>query len=189
MSTIETTTTIDNGVVIEALNTARTAFAEAPAAASFTWKATSDWVSGTHTRSAANGFFGMGEEQVRSNGGHTVVTDHPEHFSATDAGVTPAELILMGLAGCLSAGVATVATNRGIQLRSVSATVEGDMDMRGIMGVDPDARNGFGEIRVRFTIDADATAEEIQALVAQSQKRSAVADALANPTVLSVEVS
>ena len=88
----------------------------------------------------------------------------------------------MGLASCLTAGVASVAQNRGIQLRSVEATVEGNHDIRGILGVDSDVRNGFNDIKVTFTIDADASKEEIEALVAQSQKRSAVFDALTNPT-------
>ena len=85
--------------------------------------------------------------------------------------------------------MAAVAQNRGIQLRSVEATVEGKHDIRGILGVDSDVRNGFNDIKVTFKIDADASKEEIEALVAQSQKRSAVFDALTNPTNVTVEVA
>ena len=85
--------------------------------------------------------------------------------------------------------MASVAQNRGIQLRSVEATVEGNHDIRGILGADSDVRNGFNDIKVTFTIDADASQQEIEALVAQSQKRSAVFDALSNPTEVSVEVA
>jgi uncharacterized OsmC-like protein len=92
------------------------------------------------------------------------------------------------LAGCLTAGVATVAANRGITLNSVKATIEGDMDLQGIMGIDSDVRNGFSTIRVNYDIDADASDDEIRALVAQSQKRSAVFDALTNPTNVVVTV-
>ena len=116
-------------------------------------------------------------------------TDHPEIFASEDNGVTPVEMVLAGLAGCLTAGIASVAQHRGIQLRSVKATVEGDMDLQGILGIDADVRNGFGGIRVRYEIDADATREEIEAVVAQSQKRSAVFDIVTNPTNVTVEVA
>jgi len=114
--------------------------------------------------------------------------DHPEIFAATDNGITPIEYLLVGLASCLSAGVASVAQNRGIQLRSVEATVEGQHDIRGILGVDSDVRNDFTDVKVTFNIDADASKQDIEALVAQSQKRSAVFDALTNPTDVTVEV-
>ena len=96
--------------------------------------------------------------------------------------------MLAGLAGCLTAGIAAVAQNRGIQLRRVTATLEGGMDIQGILGIDSDVRNGFDGIKVVYDIDADATPDEIRALVAQSQKRSAVYDVIANPTNVVVEV-
>ena len=97
--------------------------------------------------------------------------------------------MLVALGGCLTAGIAAVAQQRGIQLRSVRATVAAEMDLQGILGVDPDVRNGFSGVRVDYRIDADATAAEIEALVAQSQKRSAVYDILTNPTAVTVTVS
>ena len=97
--------------------------------------------------------------------------------------------MLVALASCLTGGIAAVAQNRGIQLRSVSATVEGGMDLQGILGIDRDVRNGFDGIKVTYTIDADATPEEIRALVAQSQKRSAVYDVITNPTNVTVNVA
>ena len=103
--------------------------------------------------------------------------------------MTPVEFLLVGLASCLTAGIAAVAQNRGIQLRSVKATVEGAMDIQGILGIDSDVRNGFDGITVHYKIDADATPEEIKALVAQSQKRSAVYDAITNPTNVNVVVN
>jgi uncharacterized OsmC-like protein len=96
--------------------------------------------------------------------------------------------VLVGLGACLTAGIAAVAQYRNIQLRSVSATIEGAMDIQGILGIDGDVRNGFDAIRVSFKIDADATADEIKALIAQSQKRSAVFDIVTNPTNVTVEV-
>jgi uncharacterized OsmC-like protein len=96
--------------------------------------------------------------------------------------------VLVGLASCLTAGIASVAQNREIQLRRVSATLEGDMDVQGILGIDSDVRNGFSEITVTYDIDADATPDEIRAIVAQSQKRSAVYDIVTNPTNVIVNV-
>jgi uncharacterized OsmC-like protein len=95
----------------------------------------------------------------------------------------------VGLASCLTAGIAAVAQNRSIQLRSVTATIEGDMDLQGILGMDDNVRNGFNEIKVTYKIDADAKREDIEALVAQSQKRSAVYDIVTNPTNVTVLVS
>jgi uncharacterized OsmC-like protein len=178
---------IDNGVDSPALNQARAALTEAPEAARFQWRASCDWVYGTHAETAVERFHGLGEEQ-RHRARFVYDTDHPEIFASRDQGVTPAEMVLVGLAGCLTAGVATIAQHRGIQLHSVRATLEGDMDLQGILGIDGDVRNGFERIQVRFEVDADATREEIEALVAQSQKRSAVFDALTNPTDVSVVV-
>ena len=181
-------TTIDNGVNVQALLEAREVLAGAPEAAQFTWKATSKWTNGVHSTTTIQNFFGLGEE--RSHKTEAVFdADHPEVFAAPDNGITPIEYILVGLAGCLTAGVASVAQNRGIQLRSVESTVEGNHDIRGILGADSDVRNGFNDIKVTFTIDADASKQEIEALVAQSQKRSAVFDALTNPTEVSVQVA
>ena len=98
------------------------------------------------------------------------------------------ELVLAGLASCLTAGIAAVAQMREIQLRSVKATLEGSMDIQGILGIDTDVRNGFDGIKVTYDIDADATPDEIKAIVAQSQKRSAVYDIVTNPTNVTVEV-
>jgi uncharacterized OsmC-like protein len=181
-------TTVDNGVNVEALLGAREVLKGAPEAAQFTWRASSSWNNGVHSTTRLQNFFGLGEEQSHKQES-VFEADHPEIFAATDDGITPIEYLLVGLASCLTAGVASVAQNRGIQLRSVEATLEGHHDVRGILGADSDVRNGFNDIKVTFNIDADASKEDIEALVAQSQKRSAVFDALANPTNISVEVA
>ena len=181
-------TTIDNGVNVEALLEAREALAGAPEAAQFTWRASSKWENGVHSTTSIQNFFGLGEEQSHKTEA-VFDADHPEVFAASDNGITPIEYLLVGLASCLTAGVASVAQNRGIQLRSIESTVEGNHDIRGILGVDADVRNGFNDVKVTFKIDADASRQEIEALVAQSQKRSAVFDALTNPTEVAVEVA
>jgi uncharacterized OsmC-like protein len=182
------TTTIDNGVNVQALLDARGILEGAPDAAQFTWRASSKWQNGVHSATKVQNYFGLGEEQSHKTE-RVFDADHPETFAASDNGITPIEYLLVGLASCLTAGVASVAQNRGIQLRSVESTVEGHHDIRGILGADSDVRNGFNDIKVTFTIDADASKQEIEALVAQSQKRSAVFDALSNPTEVSVAVA
>ncbi|QFU77265.1 OsmC family peroxiredoxin [Halioglobus maricola] len=178
---------VDNGVNVEALLGAREALTEAPAAAMFQWRTTCQWVHGTHTRAEVENFAGLGEEQSHKRC-FKFDADHPEVFAAEDNGATPVEYVLVGLASCLTAGVASVAQNRSIQLHSVKATVCGDMDLQGILGIDSDVRNGYQGIKVIFDIDADASADEIEAVVAQSQKRSAVYDIVTNPSMVEVEV-
>ena len=179
--------TADNGVNVEALLGAREAMTGAPEAAEFRWSATNEWMAGTHSRTTVEKFFGVGAEQSHRQP-YSVDTDHPQVFASEDNGATPPEMMLIGLAGCLTAGIASVATHRGIQLHSVKATVEADMDLQGILGIDADVRNGFGGMTVRYEIDADATTAEIEGVVAQSQKRSAVFDVITNPTNVTVEV-
>jgi uncharacterized OsmC-like protein len=179
---------VDNGVNVAALLDARQALEKAPEAAQFKWRASCEWLDGTHSRSAIGTFFGLGAEQSRGKT-FTVDADHPQVFAAKDSAPTPVELVLSGLASCLTAGVAAVAQRRGIQLHSVKASLEADMDLFGILGIDDDVRNGFGAIRVHFDITADASEDDIKALVAQSQKRSAVFDIITNPTAVFVTVA
>jgi uncharacterized OsmC-like protein len=183
-----TKTPADNGVNVQALLDARTALSDAPEGAKFQWRASGEWVNGTHSRTTIEEFYGLGSDQAHKST-WTFSADHPEVFASEDHGPTPVEYVLVGLASCLTAGIAAVAQNRQIQLNSVKATIEGDHDILGILGADPEVRNGFTDIRVHYDIDADATPEEISAIVAQSQKRSAVFDALTNPTNVSVTVN
>jgi len=182
-----TATKVDNGVNVEALLGARQALTDAPQAAQFKWRATCTWVNGTHSHSTVQSFFGLGAEQSHKTE-FRYDADHPEVFASEDKGATPVEYVLVGLASCLTAGVAAVAQNRSIQLRSVKATLEGGMDLQGNLGIDSDVRNGFDGIKIVFEIDADASREDIAALVAQSQKRSAVFDIVTNPTNVAVEI-
>ena len=179
---------INNGVNVDALLGARTSLEQAPEAAQFKWRASCEWLNGTHSRSMIGSFFGLGAEQSR-NKNFRLEADHPTVFASEDNAPTPVEIVLSGLASCLTAGVAAIAQRRGIQLHSVKATLEGDMDIQGILGMDDDVRNGFGAIRVHFDIRADASEDDIKALVAQSQKRSAVFDVVTNPTNVLVTVN
>ena len=184
----ESGSAVDNGVNVEALINAREALTDAPEAAQFKWRATCEWKNGTHSNTTVEGYFGLGEEH-RHRTTFDFDADHPEVFASEDNGATPVEIVLVGLASCLTAGVAAIAQHREIQLRSVTAVVEGGMDIQGILGIDGDVRNGFDGIKVTYKIDADASDDDIKALVAQSQKRSAVYDIVTNPTNVTVEVN
>jgi uncharacterized OsmC-like protein len=184
----DTAKSVDNGVKVEALVAAREALTNAPAAAQFRWRAACEWKNGTHSHSTVESFYGLGEEQHRKKT-FAFDADHPEVFASEDIGATPVEYVLVGLASCLTAGIAAIAQYRSIQLKSVVATIEGDMDLQGILGIDDEVRNGFKGIKVTYKIDADASREDIEALVAQSQKRSAVYDIVTNPTNVVVAVA
>ena len=136
---------VDNGVNVEALLGVRNALGDTPEIAQFQWRSTVSWVNGTHSRSDVETFYGFGDEQQH----HTTFSydvDHPLQFAAQDNGVTPVEYVLVALGSCLTAGVAAVAQQRSIQLRSVRATLAAEMDLHGILGADPDVRNGFSGV-------------------------------------------
>jgi uncharacterized OsmC-like protein len=179
--------TVNNGVNVQALLDAREALKGAPEATKFRWRASCKWQNGTHSRTTIKEFHGLGQEQTHKTE-FSFDADHPEIFASEDKGITPIEYVLVGLASCLTAGVAAVAQNRGVQLRSVESKLEGKMDIRGILGMDSDVRNGYDDIKVTFKIDSDAPKKDIEAIVAQSQKRSAVYDIITNPVNVSVEV-
>jgi uncharacterized OsmC-like protein len=180
-------TSVNNGVNVQALLDAREALKGAPEATKFTWRASCKWLNGTHSKTDVSSFFGLGQEQQHKTES-SFEADHPAIFASEDHAITPIEYVLVGLASCLTAGVAAVAQNRGIQLRSVESKLEGKMDIRGILGMDSDVRNGYDDIKVTFKIDADASKQDIEAIVAQSQKRSAVYDVITNPVNVTVEV-
>jgi len=188
MSTATAEKPVDNGVNVQALFGAKEALANAPEAAQFKWRASVKWINGTQSRSTIESYYGLGAEH-KHKAAYSIDADHPEVFAAEDRGATPVEIVLAGLASCLTAGVAAVAQARKVQLHSVTATLEAGMDIRGILGVDSDVRNGFDGIKVTYNIDADASPEDIKAIVAQSQKRSAVFDIITNPTNVTVDVA
>jgi uncharacterized OsmC-like protein len=179
---------VDNGVNVEALLGVREQLSDTPDIAQFQWRATTSWVRGTHSQSSVESFYGFGDEQQHKTT-FTLDADHPLQFAAEDNGITPAEYVLVALGSCLTAGVAAIAQQRKIQLNSVSATITAEMDLHGILGADPDVRNGFSSINVAYEIDAEGDQQALEALVAQSQKRSAVFDVLTNPTNITVTVN
>lgn len=183
-----TPSTIVNGVDRAALFGALDAVRGMPEAAHFQFRATNEWASGTHSRSTIHGFFGLGEEQQHREVS-TFDSDHPTQLVGSDQGPTPVEYLLVALAGCLTAGIGNIAAARGIELTRVRSTVEGAIDLNGVLGLDPTVRNGYQAIRARFEIEGAAGAEELAQIVERSVARSAVFDVLTNGIPVSVEVA
>ena len=185
--TTPTSTNHRNGVDTAAFFATIDAVKAAPAAAAFQFRARNSWVSGTHSRGTIHDFAGVGAEQAHSRT-FTFDADHPAVLVGRDNGPTPVEYLLHALAACLTAGLANIAAARGIQLTEVRSTVTGDIDLNGILGLDPAVRNGFQQVTVRFTVRGDAPAEVLRDLVARSQARSAVLDVLTAGVPVHVEV-
>jgi uncharacterized OsmC-like protein len=156
--------------------------------AKFQFRAQNTWVSGTHSRSTISGFYGAMQEMTHKH--ETVLdADHPEVLVGQDHAPTPVEYLLHALAACLTAGIANIAAARGVTLTKVSSTVEGDIDLLGILGLSEGAvRNGYQDMRVTFHVEGDADDDTLRAIVEQSRRRSAVFDVLTNPTPVTVAV-
>jgi uncharacterized OsmC-like protein len=178
-----------NGVDVPTLFATLDAVAAQPELAQFQFRARNTWLNGTHSRSEIDGFYGAGREDTTRLGPFTFDADHPAVLVGGGAGVTPIEFLLHAVAACLTAGLANVAAARGVTLRQVSSTVEGDIDLLGILGLSSDVRNGYRQIRVTFDIEGDASPEQLRELVEQSRRRSAVYDVLTNGTDVVVDVT
>jgi uncharacterized OsmC-like protein len=179
-----------NGVDVATLFATLDAVKDQNEIANFQFRATNRWVSGTHSRSTYAGFFGAMQEMEHAHETE-VVSDHPAVLVGQDHGPTPVEYLLHAIAACLTSGIANIASARGVQLNSVSSTVEGDINLLGILGLAPEGtevRNGYEHIKVTFHIDGDADEETLRGIVEQSRRRSAVYDALTNPTPVVIDV-
>jgi uncharacterized OsmC-like protein len=176
-----------NGVDVATLFATLDAVKAAPAAAKFQFRAHNEWVSGTHSRGTIADYFGVGEER-RHERTFVFDADHPAVLVGQDNGPTPVEFVLHALAACLTAGLANIAAARGIALTEVRSTVSGDIDLNGILGLDPNVRNGYQGITVRFEIKGDAPADVLAALVEQSRQRSAVFDVITNGVPVTIHV-
>jgi uncharacterized OsmC-like protein len=176
-----------NGVDTEVLFATLDAVKAAPEAAKLQFRAHNEWVSGTHNRSTIADFFGVGEERAHER---TFVfdADHPAVLVGRDNGPTPVEFVLHALAACLTSGLANIAAARGITLHEVRSMVSGDIDLNGILGLNPEVRNGYQQISVRFQIKGDAPADVLKGLIEQSRKRSAVFDVITNGAPVTIDV-
>jgi len=183
-----TTTKMRNGVDTTALFGALDAVKAQPEAAKFQFRARNEWVSGTHSRSTIHDLFGLGME-LTHNDVHSLEADHITQLVGTDQAPTPVEFLLHAIAACITAGIGNVAAVRGVELTRVESVVTGDIDLVGLLGIDTEVRNGYQGIDVELTIEGDASAEDLRAVVERSVARSAVFDVLTNGTPVTVNVT
>jgi uncharacterized OsmC-like protein len=176
-----------NGVDTPTLLATINAVGAQPELAKFQFRAQCRWINGTQSKSTMHGFSGAGGEH-KHIAAYEATGDHPSVLCGSDAGPTPVEWVLHALASCLTAGIANIAAARGIKLNKVESTVEGDMDLRGILGLSKSVRNGYERIKVSFEIDGDASPEQLEQIIMQSKARSAVFDVVTNGVPVSVNV-
>jgi uncharacterized OsmC-like protein len=184
MTTIENP--VRNGVDTETLFATLDAVKGQPDIAKFQFRATNRWVNGTHNQSTIHGFYGAMQEMTHQQV-HVYDADHPAVLVGADNAPTPAEFVLHALAACLTSGLANIAAARGVNLTEVSSTVEGDIDLLGILGLSDDVRNGYQQIKVSFKLRGDDP-DKLRQVVEQSRKRSAVYDVVTNGVPVAIEV-
>lgn len=178
-----------NGVDTPTLLATINAVAGQPDLARFQFRATNRWQSGTHSRTRIESFSGAGGEHTHVSE-FVLDADHPQVLVGADKGPLPVEYLLVGLTSCLMSGIANISAARGVTLSEVEARIEGDIDLRGILGLSEEVRNGYEQLRVSFKIKGDAPAEKLEQIVEQSKNRSAVFDVLTRgvPVEISTEV-
>jgi uncharacterized OsmC-like protein len=176
-----------NGVDTPTLISTINAVGAKPELAKFTFRNSNEWISGTHSRSTMKGFYGAGGEHAHK-ASYSAESDHPAVLCGADNAPTPVEWLLHALAACLTAGIGNIAAARGVKLTRVKSTVEGNIDLRGILGLSDEVRNGYQGVTARFEIEGDAPPETLRAIVEQSRARSAVFDVLTRGVPVSVEV-
>jgi uncharacterized OsmC-like protein len=177
-----------NGVNTPVLFATINAVKETPALAKFRFRASSRWIDGTYSESRVESFSGAGGEHAHQTQ-FRYAADHPTVLVGQDRGPTPIEFLLHGLAACITAGIGNIAAARGVTLTSVESHVEGDIDLRGLLGISGDVRNGYERIRITFDIAGDAPPEKLREIVEQSRSRSAVFDVLTNGVPVDISIN
>jgi uncharacterized OsmC-like protein len=187
MQTTQQSSTI-NGVDVDRLfGTIRT-IAQAPTLAKFTFRARNEWRGGGHNRSTIQGFYGAGQEDASRKSTFVMDNDEPDVLLGTDQGANPVEYVLHALAGCLTTSLVYHAAAQGIRIDAVESRLEGDLDLRGFLGMSDEVRNGYDNVRVTFQIKADASEEQLHALCQLAQKRSPVFDIVTNAVPVTVQL-
>jgi len=179
---------VRNGVDTEQLYGTLDLLGQTPSLGAFTFRATNRWLGGAHNRSTIKSFYGAGQEDSTRVQEFTVDAGEPAILLGTDTGPNPAEYLLHALAACLTTTLVYVAAARKVRLTEVESTIEGDMDVRGALGVSDEVRNGFKRIRVSFRVAGDAPEAKLREIVERAQQRSAVFDMVTNGVPVDVGV-
>jgi uncharacterized OsmC-like protein len=180
---------IVNGVNVEQMFDTINAITETPTLGSFNFRASNRWINGSHNRTTIKDFYGAGHEDTSRQTAFVMDNDEPAVLLGGDKGANPVEVVLHALAGCLTTSLVFLAAAQGIQLDEVESELEGDVDLRGFLGLAEDVRNGYKNIRVTFRIKADVPNEKLEELCQLAQQRSPVFDIITNPVPVSVKLS
>lgn len=178
--------TIVNGVNVTQLVETVNAVRSNPDLAKFRFQARTVWVSGGHSRTEIQGFYGAGQEDASRARPFVLEGDEPPVLLGTNAGPNAVEAVLHALASCLAVGFVYNAAAQGIKVESLSFEVEGDLDLHAFLGLSDKARPGYQNVRLKYQVKADAPREKIVELCEYVQKTSPVLDILRNPVPVSV---
>ncbi len=184
-----TSTAVRNGVDTATLYGTLDVLKERPELGRFRFRAHNTWIDGAHNRSTIQGFYAVGGEDATRERPFTIDAGEPAVLLGNDTGANPAEHLLHALAACLTTSLVYVAAARKVRLTAVESWLEGEMDVRGALGVDAGPRNGFERISVRFRVEGDAPEEKLREVVARAQQRSAVYDMVTNGVPVAMEVA
>ena len=184
-----TSETVRNGVDTSVLFATLDAVKQQPELGRFQFRASNVWIDGAHNRSTIKGFFGAGQEDTSRSTTFHIDAGEPPVLLGINTGPNPAEALLHALAACLTTSLVYVAAARGVRLSRVESTLEGDMDVRGALGLSDEVRNGFERVRVTFHVQGDATPEKLRQLVERAQQRSAVFDIVSHGVPVTVQAS
>jgi uncharacterized OsmC-like protein len=185
----QVTDTIRNGVDTAQLYGTLDAIKDQPQLGAFQFRATNQWIDGAHNRTTIQRFYGAGQEDTSRAEPFVIDAGEPAVLLGTDTGANPAEFLLHALAACLTTSLIYVASARKVRLTYVESKLEGDMDVRGALGISGEVRNGFIGIRVTFTVKGDAPEEKLREIVARAQARSAVYDIVRNGVPIALDVA
>ena len=188
-NTTQVIETVRNGVDTAQMYGTLDAINAKPELGVFQFRASNRWLGGAHNRSTIRSFYGAGQEDDSRAEAFVIDAGEPAVLLGVDTGPNPAEALLHALAACLTTTLVYVAAARKVRLTEVESTLEGDMDVRGCLGITDEVRNGFTNIRVRFRISGDAPAEKLQEIVERAQARSAVFDMVSHGVPVQVEAA
>ena len=178
---------IVNGVNVDQLFGTINAITETPSLANFNFRASNRWINGSHNQTTIKDFYGAGQEDTSRQKAFVLDNGEPAALLGHDEGANPVEFVLHALAGCLTTSLVFHAAAQGIQLDEVESQLEGDVDLRGFLGLAKDVRNGYKNIRITFRIKADVPKEKLQELCQLAQQRSPVFDIVTNQVPVTVE--
>lgn len=168
-----------NGVNVTALVQTVEAVQATPALAKFRFRLNNQWIEGGHNRSTIKQFYGVGQELEHARP-LTLEADEPAILLGHDVAPNAGEILLAALASCVTGALVYHAAARGITIDEIESTVEGDIDVRGFLGIDPTVRNGFQNIRMNFSIRADVTDEQWEEFTSLGPQFSPVFDSIRN---------